>query len=273
MTHTMKVNKTVIILSISSDIGLELAIRYIKDGYRVVGTYRKSGSIAKFKSNPGIELIACDIHEKKDILNLVQTFRQKGIIWDIFISCVGNLLPVGPFFSTDFQKWSTSVSLNSIAQLEVLHALHPYRTSKMSHVVFFAGGGVNKSVRDISAYTAGKILLIKMCEYLDTENKDMNFFIVGPGWVKTKIHQPILDNKIYSKEKYKETKEFMDNKNGTKHDDIYEYIQWLIAGGKIISGGRNFSVVHDPWRTNARKLLSKKLKADINMYKLRRYEP
>ena len=72
--------------------------------------------------------------------------------------------------------------------------MYPYRRrERMSNVVFFAGGGTNSPLPDLSAYAASKIFLMKMCELLDDENEDLNVFIVGPGWVKTKIHEEVLN--------------------------------------------------------------------------------
>jgi len=113
-------------------------------------------------------------------------------------------------------------------------------------------------------------MLAKMCEFLDAENKDLNVFIVGPGWTKTKIHHTILSDKRTVKAKVLETRDFLKNKNGTSLDDIDECVDWLCAQGKPVAGGRNFSVVYDPWRKDKREKLKKALKSDPNMYKLRR---
>jgi len=113
-------------------------------------------------------------------------------------------------------------------------------------------------------------MLAKMCEFLDAENKDLNVFIVGPGWTKTKIHHTILSDKRTVKSKVLETRDFLKNKNGTSLDDIDECVDWLCEQGKPVAGGRNFSVVYDPWRKDKREQLKKALKLDPDMYKLRR---
>ena len=109
------------------------------------------------------------------------------------------------------------------------HMLYPLRNKKGADAVFFAGGGMNGSVVDFSAYTISKIMLAKMCEFLDAENKDLNVYIVGPGWTKTKIHAAILNDKRSSQSKVRETKSFLKTKGGTSLDDIYECINELSA--------------------------------------------
>jgi NAD(P)-dependent dehydrogenase (short-subunit alcohol dehydrogenase family) len=110
-----------------------------------------------------------------------------------------------------------------------------------------------------------------MSEYLDAENKDLNVFIVGPGWTRTKIHDQVLQGKAVAQARIEETKRFMDSQGGTSLDEIFECIEWLRSEGKSLAGGRNFSVVYDPWRKKTRAQLIKALKVDSGMYKLRRH--
>ncbi len=262
--------RTVFILSISSDIGLDMAKRYLADGFKVIGTYRSQGNLAAIKNHKHCTLIQCDVSKSKDIIALGSFFKQRKLRWDVFISCVGHPLPVVPFFDADFDEWQSSVNTNCLAQLRALHVLHPYRQKKTSDVVLFAGGGMNGAVKNFSAYTVSKILLAKMCEFLDAENKDLNIFIVGPGWTKTKIHNTILNDKRTAKLKVIETKDFLKSKQGTPLSDIYESIEWFRAQGKSVVSGRNFSIVYDPWKKDKRAKLVNALKRNQDMYKLRR---
>jgi NAD(P)-dependent dehydrogenase (short-subunit alcohol dehydrogenase family) len=265
--------QTILILSVSSDIGLFLARKYLLSGHRVIGTYRSARTVQSIAEHPNCRLLACDIHEPRSLSEFVQQFKELGMKWDTIISCVADPLPLQSFFDSNFDQWQQSVEVNSLDQLRALHMLYPLRNSKViADVVFFAGGGVNSAVINFSAYTAGKMMLTKMCEFLDAENPDLNIFIVGPGWTKTKIHQKILNDPHVSKMKYEETKKFMQEKEGTSLEDIFNCIQWLRAQGKEIAGGRNFSVVHDPWRAPECQQLKEQLKADGGMYKLRRWK-
>ncbi len=268
-----KVPRTVFILSVSSDIGLFLAREYLKNGDRVIGTYRtKARALQTLEAQKGCVLIRCDISKGRSLQTLYDRYAALKTPWDIFISCVGEPRPVQAFFDADFDAWLDSVTVNSFAQLRVLHLLYPLRKKgKKHHAVFFAGGGVNKPVRNFSAYTVGKILLIKMCEYLDEENKDLNIFIVGPGWTKTKIHQLILNDPHVSADKYRLTQEFLTHEQGTSYQDIFDCINGLVRQGKAVASGRNFSVVHDPWRGRPADSLIRQLKKDPHMYKLRRH--
>lgn len=268
----MKVIKTVVIIAISSDIGMELAKNYSRDGYCIIGTYRAASLLHNFSSIPNCYLFYCDISDKNSVEEFIDKFKKINLRWDTFISCVGTLKPIGKFFNCNFDEWTDSIHVNAIEQLRLLHKLYPYRQfDKIVDVVFFAGGGTNNPVPNYSAYTASKIMLIKMCELLDSENDDLNVFIIGPGWVKTKIHRQTLANKEKAGTNYFKTLDFMKNKKGVEMEDIYNCIKWLCQQGKAVSSGRNFSLSNDSWGGEKGETLSKELRANNDMYKLRRF--
>lgn len=250
----------VFILSVSSDIGHELALSYLADGYEVVGTYRERRLVADLSQENKAVLLYCDIASKESIERTIIAYKAiSNKPWDIFISCVGILEPIGPFFSSDFNTWEHAVTVNSLAQLRVLRELWPYRMEgQICHAAFFAGGGTNNPLPNYSAYASSKVFLIKMCELLDSENSDLNVFIVGPGFLPTKIHRS-------------QNLDFLSlRKSNTSFRDIYDCINWCVASGKEVISGRNFSVVHDEWRDGGRQLREQLVK-DENKFKLRRF--
>ncbi|MBI2549663.1 SDR family oxidoreductase [Candidatus Woesearchaeota archaeon] len=270
----MSTIKVVVLSSISSDIGRELAFRYARDGYAIIGTYRSEEHLNGLKKLPNCRLFPCDIAKKEQVSAFLKAYAALNLPWDIFISCAGTPNPIGKFFDIDFDYWSESVHVNAIEQLRVLHGLYPYRNKTGAAAVFFAGPGANNPFTNYSAYVASKIMLIKMCELLDDEAKDLNVFIVGPGWTKSKTHYQTLEagEERAGAINYQKTVEFMKQEGGgTSMDDIYGCINWLQAQGRGVASGRNFSVVHDKWKGAESSLLAAELKSDSNMYKLRRH--
>lgn len=249
-----------------------MAQQYLALGYRVIGTFRTRKHVKPLEGLKDCRLVHCDFAKAQSINAFIGQLKKQKIIWDVLVSCVGCLLPAQPFFECPVDDWIDGVNINALSQLRALHGLYSLRNrSTVCDVVFFAGGGANNAVEDITSYAISKIILTKMTEYLDAEIKDLNIFIVGPGWTKTKIHEQVLRAKKVASRKFNETKDFMANKKGTSLQEIFECIQWLRKEGRGISGGRNFSVVYDPWRMKTRAQLVKALKADRGMYKLRRH--
>lgn len=262
----------VILIAATSDIGIDMARRYVADGYDVIGTYRSTTLLTELEDLPHCDLVPLDITRKDDVRVFAARLVREGRRWRTVVSCVGDQRPVGRFFDTEFDDWESSVNVNFVHQLRVVHALYPSRDPLGANVVFFAGGGTNNPVPYYTGYTIAKIALIKMCELLDAEANDLNVFIVGPGWTRTKSHRPTLelDDPSRAGANYEKTRRFMESGDGTPLVDIYNCIQWLIAQGRAVAGGRNFSVVHDPWRGQP-EWLAGQLRDDPNMFKLRRF--
>ena len=262
----------IVIVGISSDIGSELARRYSGDGHKIIGTYRSKTKLDEIKNIKNLHLIHCDLSKKESITKFVNEFKKINLKWNVFLSLPCNPLPLKAFFECDFDEWSNTVNITAIEQLRVLHQLYNLRDkNKVSNIIFFAAGGINKAVINFSALTISKIMLIKMCEYLDAENKDLNIFSVGVGWTRTKTHNLILKYVDVRDERYQKTLNFMKNEDGTSMDDIYGCIKWLCEQGKEVSSGRNFSVVNDRWKGKLAERFASELKNDTDMYKLRRH--
>jgi NAD(P)-dependent dehydrogenase (short-subunit alcohol dehydrogenase family) len=263
-------NRPVVFLSsITSDIGIALAQRYSADGYIVTGTYRSEKLLPTLRALTDCHLFYCDLAEPTTIASAVDAFAKLGLAWETFVSLASHPPPLCGFFEGDFSKWSESIHINCIEQLRTLCLLYPLRCpSSTNNAVFFAGPGTNNAVTNFSALTLSKIMLIKMCELLDAETPDLNTFIVGPGWTKTKTHDTILSDPQVSPEKRADTLRFLQSQTGTSMDDIYNSIRWLCAQGRAVSGGRNFSIVHDLWGSDE---LANELRLNPDMYKLRRY--
>jgi len=261
--------KTIIILSVSSDIGNFLAKQYLGRGWKVIGTYRQQKNLNGLDGKK-CDLFKLDISRPQEIKAFIARLKRRKIAWDRLICAVGALLPAQDFFACDFDQWQDSLLVNAIGPLRLVHGLYPL-AQKRARVVFFAGGAANGAVRHMSAYAISKILLTKMTEFIDAEYPRLHVSIIGPGWTLTKIHADILKGRTVARAKQLQTKEDMKHKPSTRLQDIDACIEWVCEQPKSITSGRNFSVVHDPWGQDKRQSLVAALKKDGNMYKLRRH--
>ena len=262
---------TVFILSASADIGHALAEQYAAAGHTVIGTYRAKSGVASLAGNPNIRLLPCDVGSRASIDAMLREVAALGLQWDLFISAVGTMEPIGSWAALDFDAWEQSVTVNSLAQLRVLHGLYRFRRpGAIVHAAFFAGGGTNNPFTNYSAYCVSKIMLIKMCELIDDEVPDVNAFIIGPGFLPTKIHEQTFANPEGAGGNVGKTKQFYQQPGAiATYRDLYDCINWCVAGGREVAGGRNFAAVHDPWKEDGDRLAAE-LRQDRNRYKLRR---
>lgn len=266
-------DRRLLVLGLSSDIAIYLADRFLARGTQVSGTFRKRGAELARLERRGAMLSQVDFLSDKSLRAFAAGFAQRRAGWDTIISAVGQLAPIGPFFSLDFKEWAESVVLNSLAQLHAVHLLYPMRdATRPSRVILFAGGGTNSPFDAYSAYCVGKLLLIKMCELLYSEYPNVHMSIIGTGWVDTKIHDQTIAAGEAAGVNHRKTVEFRENAStpATSLADVAACIDWCLASPPSAVAGRNFSVVHDPWRDPA---FIDSLECDPELCKMRRVQP
>ncbi len=228
-----------ILLGANSDIGKELGIRLMADGWNVHGVGR----------NP---TLLPEVH------------------WDLMIVAIGQLWPIGNFFDIHQGDWFDNFDSNLFEPLRLLRRFWPTHNPGAS-VCFFSGAGTSNSAKTYSAYSSSKIALFKMAELLDDECSDAKFFIIGPGMVRTKIQQQTLDAGK-SAANYERVKQFMETGDsfhgtGTSHDRIYKCLRWAMELPKEVVGGRNL-YAPEPFGEE----LARRMRDNPRLMKLRRYE-
>jgi NAD(P)-dependent dehydrogenase (short-subunit alcohol dehydrogenase family) len=252
-----------VIIGLGSDMGRELAARLAKDGWTVKGTHHRSPP-------GGFESTACDLGSPQSISAAARWLAERCRGWRLLVVAAGTEEPVGPFWDCDAEEWERGIRVNTLSPLRLVRALYPLRARDAS-VAFFSGSGTNNAAPAYSAYAASKLMLIKMCELLDAESADTSFFIIGPGVVRTKIHQQTVKAGARAGANQRRVAEFLKSPEpGTSHDDIHACLRWCMDAGKAAVGGRNISLVHDAWRKEGASL-KQWLAADPNRYKLRRF--
>ncbi|MCB1192961.1 MAG: SDR family oxidoreductase [Leptospiraceae bacterium] len=260
-------SKKVLIIGLSSDIGEKLGEYFIKDGHEVFGTCRSTINNNHFVEDNICKLDLDSKNYDKEFLGFLEDKNEK---FSIIIFSIGNLEPIGDFYSLDFCKWEQSLYLNSIAQIRVLHVLRKFLIDS-ANVFFFHGGSPNGVLENYSAYSIGKILLAKMVEYLSVEDPNIIYTILGTGWVNTKIHLQTLKAVKESGKNYERTQEFLNQpEKGTDISEIYNCIQWIVKNGKDSVNGRNIAIVSDYINNPNRDNIFSLLDNDSNIYKLRR---
>ncbi|MBI1206622.1 MAG: SDR family oxidoreductase [Azospirillum sp.] len=264
--------KAVLIAAISSDIGRALAIICRARGWEVIGTFRDAAQLGELADDPGVTLLPCDAMRPEQVDGVAAALGERGLGWDLFIAAVGQLAPIGPFFAAGRGDWLESVTLNGAAQLALLHAVYPFRrTRPHAQVGFLVGGAINRGFANYSAYSLGKLSLVKFCELIHDEDPEIHAVAVGTGWVATKIHRQTIAAADRAGDNLARTEEFLRRgDSGTTMADIMGCLDWCFAQDRAVTGGRNFSVVHDGWRDGGADLAAA-LRRDAEKFKLRRH--
>lgn len=234
-----------------------------KKNNEIIYTYNRtfSENLKKFK---GFKL---DIASIKSIDNFSKNKHLKN--WDNLIIMPATQKPIGLFTELKAKLWIDSININFSNQMYLLNKLYKKRkiSNKNKTIILWAGGGTNNATKYYSAYTISKIAQIKMAELLNYEMADVKVVILGPGWVKTRIHLETLNNKKFARENFFRTLEKFRNNSFVNINEVAECVDAIIKSKKIETGGRNISVEFDKWMD---KDFYRILSTDDNMYKLRR---
>jgi NAD(P)-dependent dehydrogenase (short-subunit alcohol dehydrogenase family) len=218
--------RTVLIIGGSSDIGQALIGQYLKQNCKVIATYRNYEHMVKFmteKKEPNkknLTLFPLEMRNYIQRYHLFEYMETTQTYWDDIIFLNGTTLPIGAFMDVDVNQWEESIRQNSIIPAQLLQKLYEVRNKdKVCNVCFFSGGGINGVFDNFSAYTMSKFMLHKFVELLNSECEDLNPFIIGPSFVKTKIHEEILANKESAGKSFHKAAGYLEKGAGTPHDD------------------------------------------------------
>jgi hypothetical protein len=88
-----------------------------------------------------------------------------------------------------------------------------------------------------------------MVELLDSEILDSRFSIVGPGWVKTKIHNETLSIEDKTLDFYTETEKRLKENYFVPMVSVIDCLNWIAQQPKEVVSGRNISVAYDGWKS------------------------
>ena len=252
----------------SSDIGLALVHNWLLRSIEIIGSYRTNSPSLEIIRTKFYALEKCDFSDPASIKDFVKTIADHEFKWDYLVICPGTMEPLGNFESVDIEKWCAGFEVNFLATMRVIHGLLPLRAQNgCPLVLLFTGGGTNSAPVAISAYTSAKIAMIKAVELLNAEVLDVRFTILGPGWVKTKIHSETLRAVAVVPTNAAETTRRLKDNDFNPMSRVVDCVDWVMEASRDLVGGRNFSVVHDQWGTSNLEL---RLLKDKELFKLRR---
>tara|TARA_B100000212_G_C27357651_1_gene526609 strand:+ start:280 stop:1032 length:753 start_codon:yes stop_codon:yes gene_type:complete len=174
---------------------------------------------------------------------------QKTKDWDILISFIGSQSPFGLINTLDPREIVRGLNINFSYQFAAISQLINYRNkNKESKIILFAGGGTNSAPTHYSVYITSKIGLIKFTELLSSEFENIHATIIGPGWVKTKIHNPTInEGNKKAEESYYETKRRFKENDFVEMSKVVKCINKVVYCKDDRFSGKNISVLHDEW--------------------------
>lgn len=176
---------TILITGANRGIGYALCESYLKDGWRVIGTARNADA----QLPPGAELCVLDAanHDSIQQLALQLTDIPLDVVWNN----AGVYLDKNiSFDQLDTQTWLATFAINTVAPLQIAHALQDNLAQSPRKVIAFTTskmGSLTQNGSQAYAYRSSKSALNMAVRSLANEltDKKISCLMLHPGHVKT----------------------------------------------------------------------------------------
>ena len=233
--------KKIILLGSSGSIGSYLAI-HLSNFFEVIATSRSNTQL--FENINNVSCYTVDFSKKEDIISFFESIGDKKNIYGI-INCYGFQNPIERFQKTDFKTWENNLSINLNNYAFLLH-LFLNSNHSLKKIINFSGGGCTFPRQYFSAYAISKISLYKLTEILALEYKDegIDFNIIAPGTIKSKMTQEVIDTGEHIGDEYSEAVKTLNN-GGQDKGKILELCKLLLSQKSNGLSGRLFAAQWD----------------------------
>jgi len=198
-------NKVVFVTGGSGGIGKGIATYFAKAGAKVVViTGRTEASLLDTKneieqSSPGAKVHTCalDVVDKAAMNSAFSSVRETYGPIDVLVNNVGYFDGGGPIATIDFTKLWRGFEVNILGGLIATQAFLN-TASKNATLINISSGAAHLHGPGFAGYSASKLGLAKVMEFVQNENPDMKVFNVQPGVVQTalatKANRPARDH-------------------------------------------------------------------------------
>lgn len=182
-------NKTYIIVGVSSGIGLALAERFLKNGHKVFGVGRKSSI-----QNQNYTFIELDLSDEKAVHKFTFPKLHDEVLFIYNSGVLGEVLP----FNRQSEDNPKSVfQVNYLAAVVLTQKV--LKVLNVSHIVYISSGAAKRAIPSWSQYCASKAALDIFAETLQLElfaqDRKLRVWSIAPGVVDTHMQVQIRSTK------------------------------------------------------------------------------
>ncbi|MFN3455702.1 MAG: SDR family oxidoreductase [Pseudobdellovibrio sp.] len=184
--------KKIFITGVSSGIGYATADYFLSQGFKVIGTYRKSEDVKGFveqypKSFIGIKVDLSSLSEIETVPQVLNDYKIESI--DFLLNNAGIAL-AGPLEYHPFSEVQSTLQINVLAVIRITQLILPFlKKSAGARVVNISSVAGIGGTPFLGVYAASKHAVEGFSEALRRELKlyDIQVSIIGPGSIKTPI--------------------------------------------------------------------------------------
>lgn len=188
ISHVMD-KGSIVITGTSRGIGYHLALRFLSEGYGVIGVSRTPSPIVNDKYSD----FNVDISSVSDVSALADQLSGRGIVG--LINNAGIHGPVGPFEDVSIDAWVQALNVNLIGAVTISKVCLPFIRESHGFIIFLSGGGSAFPRPNYSAYGVSKCGVIRLAEVMAKElSPTVSVYCIAPGPNRTELLVETVQN-------------------------------------------------------------------------------
>ncbi len=194
-------NRVALITGAGRGIGRAIALAYAKAGANLslsARTRRELEHTAQEAEALGARtfISTTDVADPAQVDKMIQQTLEQFSTIDILVNNAGVAGPIGPLHKNDVSAWIQAIQINLIGTYLCCRAVLPMMLKQnRGKIINLSGAGATEAWRDLSAYGASKVAVVRLTETLALELAGTNVQInaMGPGSVHTSLWDELRD--------------------------------------------------------------------------------
>jgi NAD(P)-dependent dehydrogenase (short-subunit alcohol dehydrogenase family) len=194
-------NQVAIVTGSTSGLGEAIAIRFAREGTKVVIVGRnadRAGEVCKTIEAEGGSafFVKADVTSETDVKNIVEkTVERFGTI-DILVNNAGMVIP-GAVVDLSLEQWSTTFEVNVTSAYLVSHYALPIMLDKRKgSIIHISSEAGLKGFKNRSAYCAAKASLVGLTKAMAVDHSPFGIRVncICPGTIETPMVKQLIEN-------------------------------------------------------------------------------
>jgi len=184
--------KIICITGVTSGVGRETAHRFIKEGWKVIGTGRRQARLDELKSELGTDFLGLcfDVQDREAVFTVFANLPAEFAAIDVLLNNAGLSIGMDPVQSSSMDDWDIMIKTNINGLLYCTRAILPGMLERnKGHIVNIGSVAGSRSFKCGNVYAASKAFVNHFsnnlrCDILGTPIRVTN---IEPGMLHTEF--------------------------------------------------------------------------------------
>ncbi len=182
--------QSALVVGASSGIGRAIAVRFAREGFRVMAAARREDRLRELQNEVNIDIFVADASDAAAMQRLGSAALERFGGLDILVYAAGTNSPDRWLPRMTVEIWNEVIQVNLSGAYYITHAVLPaMRAAKRGHLIYISS--ISGLIPDISgaAYQASKRGMVALAHAIRVEEKKngIRTCVLCPGLVRTEI--------------------------------------------------------------------------------------